>query len=155
MVIRRGNIADLEKINVIRKQVNDLHVEGEPKIFKPGFGENMQNFIVGFFEGEGKGVIVCEDDGEILGYAMLEVIVKEETDYRHALRYLEVGELGVLEGNKGKGVGTKIMEEVYAFARNLDIDEVQLNMWSFNEKALKFYEKLGFETYRRHMRIKV
>ena len=155
MVIRKAKVDDLDKINIIRKQVNDLHVEGEPKIFKAGFGENMQKYLLNFIGGENRDVIVCEEQGEILGYAMLEVIIKEETDYRYELKFLEVGELGVLENQKGKGVGSKIMESVYEYARSLNISEVQLNMWEFNENALNFYNKQGFETYRRHMRIKV
>ena len=35
MVIRFAKEDELEKINVLRKQVNDLHVEGKPDVFKP------------------------------------------------------------------------------------------------------------------------
>lgn len=31
-MIRFGNLEDLEQVNVIRKQVNDLHVKGKQKI---------------------------------------------------------------------------------------------------------------------------
>ena len=155
IIISRAIEQDIAEVNVIRKQVNDMHVLGEPKIFKPGFGENMQNFIKTFLTEENKVLLVAKDEGKVVGYAALEVIEKEETDYRYALRFLEVGELGVLDGVRQKGVGGKLMEEVKKVAQSLNIYEVQLNMWSFNSGALEFYEKIGFETYRRHLRIKV
>ena len=30
-------------------------------------------------------------------------------------------------------------------------DRIELDVWSFNEEALKFYEAVGFQTYRRLM----
>ena len=30
-------------------------------------------------------------------------------------------------------------------------DRIELDVWSFNEEALKFYEAVGFQTYRRFM----
>ena len=155
IVIKRATMEDIEGVNVIRKQVNDMHVAGEPNIFKPGFGENMQNFVKTFLTEENKVLLVAKEEDLIVGYAALEIIEKEETDYRYALRFLEVGELGVLEGIRQKGVGGKLMEEVKRVAKEFNINEVQLNMWSFNTGALEFYEKIGYETYRRHLRIKV
>ena len=32
---------------------------------------------------------------------------------------------------------------------------IELNMWDFNEDALKFYEAIGFNTYRRYMEMEI
>ena len=40
-------------------------------------------------------------------------------------------------------------------ARAQGIDRVELNMGEFNEEALRFYEALGFRTYRRYMEFHV
>ena len=37
----------------------------------------------------------------------------------------------------------------YVFEKN--IHRIELNVWDFNEKALAFYESIGFNTYRRYM----
>ena len=49
MVIRFAKEDELERINVLRKQVNDLHVEGKPDVFKPGFSEELQNYVYYIF----------------------------------------------------------------------------------------------------------
>lgn len=52
-------------------------------------------------------------------------------------------------GNKaywGKGYGTEAMQILLSFAFNqININKVRLNVYSFNERAIKSYEKCGFK----------
>lgn len=41
-MVRFAEEKDLEKVNELRKQVNDIHVEGRPDIFKAGFGKELR-----------------------------------------------------------------------------------------------------------------
>ena len=59
------------------------------------------------------------------------------------------------ESKKGKGYGKLLMQEVKQIAKQKGISRIELNVWTFNEDAVKFYEKLGFETYRKHLRLDV
>ena len=111
-MIRLGTEKDITRVNELRKQVNDLHVSGEPSVFKPGFCQEMQDYLGEFVNSEDKLLLVYEEDGEIYGYAMVEEISKPETPYRYELHYLEVGELGVDEDKKGKGYGKMLMQEI-------------------------------------------
>ena len=154
-MIRNGTMQDYEQVNLLRKEVNDLHVQGQPDIFKPGFCKEMQEYLKEFIDSQDKQLIVCEKDGQICGYAMLEFICKPETAYRYALEYIEVGELGVSKNYQKQGIGKQLMQEVKNIAQQRKIKKIELNMWSFNDNALNFYEKLGFNTYRRHMNIKL
>lgn len=36
-----------------------------------------------------------------------------------------------------------------------DLCGIELKMWEFNEEALKFYESVGFTTYRRYTELKL
>ena len=45
MIIRFAKENELERVNELRKQVNDLHVAGKPDVFKPGFGPELRDFI--------------------------------------------------------------------------------------------------------------
>ena len=40
-MIRFAEEKDLERVNELRKQVNDVHVNGRPDIFKPGFNASI------------------------------------------------------------------------------------------------------------------
>ena len=45
---------------------------------------------------------------------------------------------------KKKGYGKKLIMEVAKFAEKNNCKRIELNCWSFNRDALKFYEKIGF-----------
>ena len=42
MTVRFAEYEELGKVNELRKQVNDLHVDGKPEVFKAGFAEALR-----------------------------------------------------------------------------------------------------------------
>ena len=44
-----------------------------------------------------------------------------------------------------RGVGTALMEKLIAFARNNGIEQLELEVRSDNERAIRLYEKFGFK----------
>ena len=155
MLVRRATETDLPRINELRRQVNELHVQGKPEVFKPGFGEELQQYLYTLFGRETCTILVADTDGEIAGFAILSRIERAENPYRKAICYLDVDELCVDAAHRRQGVGRALMAAVSEEARAQGIDRVELNMWEFNEEALRFYEALGFRTYRRYMEFHV
>lgn len=150
-MVRFAKEDDLPQVNVIRRQVNELHATGRPDIFKRGFDGEVVEMAAAYMRREDCGVVVCERDGRICGFAMLRDITRPESPYMHARRYLDVDEFGVDEGCCRQGVGHELMQWLRAYAREQGFGKLELNMWAFNEGALKFYEREGFVTYRRYM----
>ena len=150
-MIRLAKIQDLEQVNIIRKEVNDLHIKGRPDVFKPGFTAEIKEYVKCYINSDDKFLLVCEDNNLICSYAMVNFVLKPETPYRYELKYLEIQEIGTLQSAQGKGYGIEIIKAVKDIAQKHDIHRIELNMWTFNEEALKFYEKTGFSTYRRYL----
>ncbi len=44
---------------------------------------------------------------------------------------------------KKKGIGKKLYNYLLDKAKKEGIDAIELNVWSFNSSAIKFYESLG------------
>ena len=65
MIIRFAKLEDLNQINIIRKEVNDLHVNGAPKVFKPGFSKDIENYAKEYINASDKFLLVCEDNNLI------------------------------------------------------------------------------------------
>ena len=154
-MIRFGTSKDIEIVNVMRKQVNELHVKGEPKIFKPGFSEALKNYINEFVDSDNKKLVVYEENDSVLGYAMIEFLIKPETAYRYELKFLEVNELGVMDGYQHKGIGKKIMDYIIELAKKNKVNRVELDVWTFNDNACKFYNKYGFTSYRNYLKLEL
>ena len=152
-MIRIGTLEDVEVVNIIRKEVNDLHVKNEPSIFK-GFSFELQEHVKEYVGNlEEKILLVYENDGEICGYAMLEFITKPENSYIHELKFLKIEELGVSHKHRGRGFGKEIIIKVKEIAKEKGYNQIQLDAWTFNESALKFYLKNGFQTFREYFRM--
>ena len=154
-MVRPGTLQDLEQVNEIRRQVNDLHVNGEPTIFKSGFSKEMQEYVKTFIGSDTKQLFVAENNGNICAFAMIEIVVKPETPYAYEQKFLDLQELGTNESCKGKGYGKELINYIKQYAKQNSVNQIRLNMWSFNEGALKFYNKMGFSTFRRHLRLDV
>jgi len=59
----------------------------------------------------------------------------------------------VAPAHRRKGVATALVEYMKADAKARGFARIELDVWSFNEGALAFYETTGFTTYRRYMEI--
>ena len=155
MNIRFATESDLSRINELRRQVNDLHTAARPDMFKPGFPQEVQDYLHTMFEADNKHILVAEMNGRIVAFACLAEVVTSATPYRPARRFLEVDEIGVDESVRRQGVGRQLFEEIRRIAKANGFTRVELNMWEFNDEALNFYEAIGFTTYRRYMEMNV
>ena len=153
--VRFAERIDLERINEIRKQVNDLHVSGRPDIFRPGFCEEMRDRIYTIFENEDRAVIAALVDSEICGFATVIYEIKPQSPYNNERRIYHIEEFGVDKDHRRCGVATSIVEFLKKDALEKGFERMELDMWSFNESAYAFYQAVGFGTYRRYMELNV
>ena len=57
---------------------------------------------------------------------------------------LHVEGIAVVDAARGKGVGTKLFEELMSFARTQNLKIITLEVIDTNQRALQLYERLGF-----------
>ena len=153
VIIRFAREDELDRVNELRRQVNDLHVEGVPDIFKPGFCEELRNFIHVIREDPNKEIIVAESDGTVCGFAVLNHVVRPENPFMYERDFLDIDEFGVDESFRRRGVADAMIRFIRNYAKEKGYRRLELNMWEFNRGALAFYEAADFKTYRRYMEI--
>ena len=151
MEIRFAKEDELERINVLRKQVNDVHVAGKPEVFKPGFCEELQNYIYAIWQDPEQDIVVADKDGELCGFAILHHIYKPENPFMYVRDFLDIDEFCVDVNHRREGIATALIDFIKKYAKEKGYHRLELNMWEFNEGALAFYEAAGFETFRRYM----
>ncbi len=150
-MIRFARKEDYEAINALRAPVCALHSNGYPALFKPVFAKDHQERVLKMMEDPEQDVLVAEENGQLLGFAMVEYIKREETNSIYAVHEAHIVEIGVDETSQAKGIGTALIQAVKDAAKVRGCRSVQLDVWEFNKSALRFYEKLGFVTLRRKM----
>jgi GNAT superfamily N-acetyltransferase len=85
-------------------------------------------------------IFVAELDGEPAGYAYLVTLVDFFTERPHA--HLSV--LAVAEAAEGKGVGSALLDQSVAWAKQRNSDRLTLSALVTNARARALYERKGF-----------
>ena len=80
------------------------------------------------------GAFVAEADGKVVGYIGL----------RLATYGVATVAMAILEGFRGRGIGTRLMEQGIAWAEQAGAHKLALEVWPHNEAATALYEKVGF-----------
>ena len=92
-------------------------------------------------------------DGELVGFVATRV--DEAPSVFDRPDRLVVGDIYVRESSRGSGLARDLMARAKRRAAETDCSELVLDVDVDNERALAFYEKMGFETLRRRMRVAV
>ena len=151
MTVRFAEKKDLEQVNELRREVNELHVKGKPEVFKPGFCPELRDYIFAIWDDPGKEIVVAEEAGEICGFAVLNHISRPENPFMYERDFLDIDEFGVSAKRRRQGIATAMIGFIRDWAKEKGFHRIELNMWEFNESALKFYDAAGFSTFRRYM----
>ena len=146
---------DLERVNELRRQVNDLHVAGRPDTFKPGFCDELRDHLFTIWKDPNQQIVVAEQNGQVCGFAVLNHITRPENPFMFVRDYLDIDEFAVDENSRRQGAASAMVAFIREWAGEQGFARLELNMWEFNRGALAFYEAAGFTTYRRYMEIRL
>ena len=78
-----------------------------------------------------------------IGYAVVSMHGADDS-HRTGSRFAELQSLAVLDGHRGSGIGSALLQRVYAELRDLGIGELAIGVLATNHKAMRLYEREGF-----------
>ena len=141
--IRRANTGDTDAIMDLLAQVNRVHYEGRPDLFKLATKYSPDELAVIFADDIRPVFVYADEQGRVLGHAFCELQRHENSRLMTDIKTLYIHDLCVDEAARGHHVGKTLYEYVVAYARGLGCYNVALNVWTLNQSALRFYEKCG------------
>jgi len=146
MKIRSAEKRDYHRINELYEQVDRLHREVHPDRFqKPAVLGRPDEFLNALVENESSYLIVAEEREEIIGFAEAYIVSAPNFPVLKQRSWLLIDSIAVDEGHRGMGTGQKLFDYLGAKAKERGVEEVELNVYAFNDSAIKFYEKNGFK----------
>ena len=144
--VRRAEKKDIPRVLELLVQVNMVHHNGRPDLFKGPATKYNAKELEEIFANDETPVFVCVDEKDVvLGHAFTihKQIVGDSvlTD----VRTLYIDDICVDEAARGQGVGKMLYDHVIVYAKQQDYYNVTLNVWSCNPGAMKFYEAMGLK----------
>lgn len=142
--IRRAAIKDIPGILDLLVQVDMVHHNGRPDLFRGPATKYDAGQLSEIIMNDETPVFVCVDeDGIVLGHAFCihKQILNDNvlTD----IKTLYIDDICVDEAARRRHIGEDLYNHVIAYAREKGCYNVTLNVWSCNPSAQAFYEKMG------------
>lgn len=142
--VRRATLQDIPRILELLLQVDMVHHNGRPDLFKGPATKYNAEELARIVEDEGTPVFVCEDeDGRVQGHAFC---IRKQVLGDSVLtdvRTLYIDDICVDEMSRKSGVGRGLYQHVLAYAREQGYYNITLNVWTCNPGAMRFYEAMG------------
>ncbi|MBQ1901382.1 MAG: GNAT family N-acetyltransferase [Lachnospiraceae bacterium] len=151
-MIRLAKKKDIPKLLILLQEVLEIHAAIRPDIFISGTTKYTEEELELLLEDENRPIYVAVDDqDEVLGYAFC--VIKSQPFSNNMIQFksLFIDDLCVDSRCRGMGIGEKLFHYLEGEAKKLGCYEITLNVWSGNDGAERFYEKLGMKTKERQM----
>lgn len=135
----RDLLVELEEyiLSIDKDQLDQLHPEYREKMALNDLNEvNNQN---------GKCYLAIEND-KAIGLIMGTIPPYDEYDYLDykCPRRGEITELVVTSKTRSNGVGQKLMNKMEEYFKSVGCEYVLVDVFAYNDNALKFYNKQGY-----------
>ena len=153
IIVRRAQERDIPAVMELLKQVNQVHYEGRPDLFKPAtkYGEDELRRILA---NDQTPVFVCTDEaGQVLGHGFCILQRPENTKLLNDVLTLYIDDICVDQAARGRHVGKSLYEHVVDYARSIGCDHITLNVWEGNTPALRFYQSMGMQVQKTTMEV--
>ena len=151
MIVNIETSDDAEEIVELLRQVHEEHRQRRPQWFKPfdptAALEGQRNLL----SRAGTKMFVARVEGVCVGYALVSERLREENAFRYASRSLVVDQMAVSNTHRRQGFGTLLMDRIRAEAARRGTQSVELNVYSDNDDARRFYEAQGFVRFQNRM----
>ena len=153
-MVRKGTIEDIESVNVLLKQVSELHIQGVPDIFK-NKDFNHKDYIKMYIDKEDAELLVCEENGEVVSFIMFSYVLEQENEYMYEQKYVYIDDIGTNKNHQGKGYGQQLLDRTKELVKEKGFNQIKLNLYSFNKNAERFYVNNGFKVYSQNMQLDI
>ena len=142
--VRRAEDRDITRLLELLVQVDMVHHEGRPDLFKGPATKYNEEELQEIIRNDKTPVFVCVDeDGNVWGHAfcIFKQVVGDSvmTD----IKTLYIDDICVDKRVRGTGAGKALFEYVKFYAKETGSYNITLNVWTCNPGAMKFYENMG------------
>lgn len=141
ILVRQLGSDDYERLSAIMDQVQQLHVEWRPDVYKPNYPlishEEFEELLKSGMW------YVAEADGVVAG--VLELMKRHVESPSHVTKdILFISTMAVDEKYRGHGIGHCFFDTIRQIREEQGFDAIELQVNARNRRAYEMYKKCGF-----------
>ena len=141
VIVRLPRLQDYERVSKIMDQVQQLHVEWRPDVYKLASPLITMDMFEAILKDENW--YVAEADGVVVG--VLELMKRHVESPAQVMKdVLFISTMAVDEKYRGKGIGHLFFEKVKRLKQEKGYDTIELQVNAKNRLAYEMYRKYGF-----------
>ena len=150
--VRKATADDYSSLCELFNEMDALHRDALPHIFQqPDGAAREKDYYLGLIADESVALLVAEAGGNLVGF--VHAMVRDVPAFPVFVprRYATVDGIVVKSGFQNHGIGKILMDKMQEWAIAGCATSIELNVYEFNETAISFYERLGYQTLSRKM----
>lgn len=151
-MVRKADTNDIGRIIDLLHQVDMVHYEKRPDLFKPNTTKYNEQELEALLHDDSKPIFVY-DDGQVLGHAFCQITEVRNHVLLQDIKTLYIDDICVDETARGKHVGKALYEYVREYAKSVGCYNITLNVWEGNDPALSFYKSMGMKVQKTGMEV--
>jgi diamine N-acetyltransferase len=136
----------LDALAALNREVQDLHVSLEPGKFRRPAVDEVRTWLGKVLEDARFRILMATDEDRPCGYILLRIAEFPGNVFQAARKYLYVDQIAVRGDRRGRGIGTVLIEAAIRTAAELGLGRIELDVWSANRAARRFFASRGFST---------
>ncbi len=149
ITIRPSNEGDSASVHRMLGIIADIHRNGRPDMYPGLQSKYTLEQVRQRLSTPDNGVFVADYNGSAVGYVFCDIITEGDG------LTLYVDDLCVDPQYRKNGIGKSLLDHAAAYGKEKGCRYLMLNVWEFNESAVKFYENYGLKTRSRHMEMSI
>lgn len=154
--IREANLWDIDRVYELFSEVDSMHLDALPHVFQmPPDSTPIKEYYRTALADKNARIYVCETT-ECLVAAIL-AFLREPSDVPLFIPQptITISNLIVEEPHRQAGIGRDLVMQVHKWALELNVQQIELTVWHFNQNAKDFYTYLGYEPLHQRMAIRL
>jgi ribosomal protein S18 acetylase RimI-like enzyme len=151
-MIRKAQEPDIPRIIDLLHQVNMVHHEKRPDLFRPHTTKYSEMELLAML-GDDDNPIFVFDDGLVQGYAFCQIKEVKGDILLQDIKTLYIDDICVDEKARGQHIGKALFDFVREYAKSIGCRNITLNVWEGNAPALSFYRSMGMQVQKTTMEI--
>ena len=150
--VRKATAGDYNSLGELFNEIDALHRDYLPHMFQePSGAAREQDYYSELIADENVAVLVAEVGESLVG--SVHAIIRDAPALPIFVprRYAVVDGITVKSGFQNRGIGRILMDKMQEWAITKSATSIELHVYEFNETAISFYERLGYQTLSRKM----